>query len=355
MTDKNNLGRIEYILTCIFWTLIANLWFKNLIFIHLDGYSVRVSGRILWIIIWISLVVGIAITLRRRRNHVSVAVNVMLPFEIYTVISYSCYYENRIRTILAVTLVFVAIYASLVLFRRITLRSIPRYTVVLKRVRHAFLGGVTLTAVCLCSLILPIGINALTGNAMYNTPPYTELGPDRHVAIYENIETVKKLDPAVWKSIGIEERIEVLSTVKDIELGYLGINHEVCLSADSLGEMILGCYSPREHEITVSVEHIKDSDPGHVLHTLAHECYHVYSYQLVDMYRELSDKYKNMPLFENAQTYGMEYADYVDGESDYYGYSNQQCELHADLYGDEAVEEYYLIIEKHNSKENSYE
>ncbi|MBR4881269.1 MAG: hypothetical protein IKU19_05005, partial [Clostridia bacterium] len=146
-----------------------------------------------------------------------------------------------------------------------------------------------------------------------------------------------------------------LSVIKDIEADYLGINHEIYLSVDFTDEGTLSYYSHREHKIVISAEHIKNGSPYDVLHTLLHESYHAYSYQVVDLYRNVPDEYKRMRLFKNAQRYEEEFSSYVNGNDDYFGYISQFCEMDANQYAEIMAGEYYCVIDDYKRNQGTDE
>ena len=87
MTDKNTLGKIEYIFYNVLWAIVAMAWYRALLFVRLDGFTASASKKILWTMIALFILIGIVLTFNRRRNCISTAVNILIPFQFYAVLS----------------------------------------------------------------------------------------------------------------------------------------------------------------------------------------------------------------------------------------------------------------------------
>lgn len=350
MTDKNTVGKLTYITCNIFLVSLAMICYRYLLFIPISPFSELESVLLLWALVITMLVFGVLITFPKRRNFVSILTNVLAPFQLYGVISFWEYFGVWVRTVLLITALLCLLFTAVVILQRISANHPHKAKVLKRRLRHALLGARTLAAVCLCALLIPLSANALLGNDLFaaedGAPAVASEYEDWTIA--NNIETVMKIKPSVWKELDLSERIEVLSTIKNIEMRYLGICHEVSLSADKLSENVLGCYNDEKHKITIDVAHLKDDSVDRVVRTLLHECHHVYSYQQVAMYDTLPDEYKNMLLFYEAQVYAEEYENYVS--DDYAAYAAQRCEIDADLYADKSLEDYYKAIFEYETK-----
>ena len=352
MTDNNSMEKIEYILSNIFWSFITMIWYRSLLFIPLNDYTVGTSKKVLWTLIATMVLIGMLITFKKRRNYLSLVINILFPFEIYAIASYLDFFNTWVKTTVIVASVLAFLFFSLVVFRKMSSRRKNKTLIIKKRLKHAFLGARTIAVICLCAFIIPMGVNAFVGRDLYqsNTGDTIVLNEAEEWTIANNIDTVLKIKPDIWKTLSVEERLDVLSVLKNIEIRYLGINHEIHLSADNLEENTLGCYIPNERKIVIDITHLKNSSVNEVVHTLAHECHHAYSRQQVEVYKILPDEYKDMLMFYNAQLYEKEYANYIDGDDNYYGYATQYCERHADAYADDAVESYYEAIFKYETK-----
>lgn len=347
MTDNNTFGKIEYIFLNAFASAVSMLWYRILIFMPLDNYTAGGSKKVLWVLAALTVALGIIINFKNNRSFFSVIINVLLPYEVYAVISYWHYFGSWIKAILLASLLLSLVFFGGVVFRK--LKSKNTGAIIKRRVKYALAGVRIITALCLSMFIIPLSVSSFMGKDLYNASngDTIVLNETDEWTIENNIDTVMKIKPDVWETLELNERLEVLSVLKNIEMRYLGINHEIYLSADNLNETTLGYYLHNEHKIVINIAHLKNSPVSEVVHTLAHECHHAYSQQQVEVYKIIPDEYKNMPMFYNAQVYENEYLNYVSGDKDYNKYAKQYCEAHANDYAKDAVKGYYVAIAKY--------
>lgn len=344
MTDNNTMGKIEYVFNNAFWIFVIMAWFRPLLFVPLDNLTVADSKKIMWALIVALVALGVLITFKKRRNYLSLTINILFPLEIYALVAYFNFFNMwiKITVIVAITLTLLFFLIS---FFGGSSRS-RKLSMVKKRVKHALLGARVIAVLCLSAFVVPLGVNAFVGRDLYqadNGDLIVDLNSDEWT-ISNNLDTIMKLSSSTWETLSVKERLDVLSVLKNIEARYLGITHEIYLSADNLEEGTLGSYFPNERKIVIDVTHLKNGDSYDVVHTLAHECHHAYSRQQVEAYKKIPDEYKNMLMFRDIKTYEREYADYIDSDEDYYGYYNQFCEQNANLYATEAAEGYFDAI-----------
>ena len=78
-----------------------------------------------------------------------------------------------------------------------------------------------------------------------------------------------------------------------------------------------------------------------VLESLCHECFHAYQYQMIALYEDIPEKYRNMLLFQYVGSYIKETSNYNDGSGDLVDYYYQTIEIQARQYAELAVADYY--------------
>lgn len=352
MTNKNSMGKIEYVLNTLFWSLTALVWYRGVLFLPLDGMTAGDSKGVLYLLMLTLIAVGVAVTFNQRRSCISLFANVVFPFQVYAVLSYWAYFPVWIKITLGVALVLCSAFISMVMFRKIKKRRF-RSKILRYRLKHALLGAKVIAVLCLCAFVLPMSISAYLGNDLYEASNGDTVIWDRtdEWSLPSNMDAVLKLKPEVWETLSLMERLDVLSVVKNIEMRYLGIRHEVYLTADNLDEDTLGQYVYKEHKIVINVTHLKDSPVAKLVETVAHECHHAYTRQLVAAYQSLPDEYKNLLMFFDAQLYEEGYANYIDSDEDYKEYSMQYCEMQARVYAEEAANQYYAAIMDYEQQE----
>ena len=77
MTNKNTRSKGEYALDHILWGLISWLWFTKSLFRNIEGLSYDRSRLILLGALTASILLGLAVTWKRRRNNLSLFVNLV--------------------------------------------------------------------------------------------------------------------------------------------------------------------------------------------------------------------------------------------------------------------------------------
>lgn len=355
VTNKNTMGKFEYLFFNIFWAFIAFFWHRFLLFIPFDGSTVDKSKNILWALVLVMVLGGMVITFKNRRNCLSLFVNVIFPFEIYSIISYWHFYTMWIKVTLSIAGIFSGIFFVFIVFQKNFMYEHDKSIRIKKKLGKAFLGARAAISICLCVFIVPLAVSVFIGEDLFQADDRETIvfNQTKKWTIENNIETIIKIKPEIWEKIsGIEEKLEVLSVLKNVECQHFGINHEVSLSVDSLEKNTFGYYIPNERKIVLDVIHVENDSVHEVIHSLFHEIHHVYSIQQVELYKFVPEEYRDMIMFSDIHHYEKEYDDYIDGVSDYYGYTNQYCEIHANEYANEAVNKYYEAVFRYEERRN---
>lgn len=101
------------------------------------------------------------------------------------------------------------------------------------------------------------------------------------------------------------------------------------------------------HQVVINLEHIQNTYYYEVIETLIHEVHHAYQHDQVELYQKLDKEDRNLFMFYDASVYMKEFADYKDGDEDFYAYYTQLAEIHAREAGEtksleciEAINEY---------------
>lgn len=341
MKNRNKLGKTEYLVKTLFWSLLSMFWFRKLLFRCLPHNSLSSSKTILWAIFIVSIIVGVSITYRRRRNNVSLCINVLTPYEIYFIATYKGDMPIYTMVVLGVALFLSAAYFFLIISPQIKDKS-RKGTILKRRTKIGLLGARTIIVSCLALLIVPVGINAIFGNSMF-MKRVSAVGPERaeEYTISNNIENVVKFEESKWNDLSSKEKIDALQVIANIEMRYLGLPHELNVIARKLEESTIASYNDDEHIIMVNIDYLDGSSAEEMLDSLCHEAYHAYQHRLVDVYDDIDYEYKNLLTFSNVSIYKQEFSDYIDGDDNVLGYYFQSCESTARAYAREAVIEYY--------------
>lgn len=88
MKDRSTMGPIEYVFESVFWCLISMTWYKNIIFRCIPNVTYTASKTALWILLFASIAACAVCVFRIKRTGWSVLVSLVLPYGIYTVVTY---------------------------------------------------------------------------------------------------------------------------------------------------------------------------------------------------------------------------------------------------------------------------
>lgn len=352
---RNHMGPLEYLMELAFCGLMGMLWYRSILFRPVLGWSSQHSRLLLWALLGLGMVVGVAVTFRRRRNWLSLLVIVLLPFEGYAILTYGRYFAALCTAALCTGGVLWSLYSLWVLSSPVRAPD-RRKTIYRRRIQACLRGGCAVLALC-ATVVLAAGFhNAMEGGVLIRP---TQRAQDGSGAVEEDtianhMETLCLLEEERWTGLSELERLDVLQVVANIERRYLGIPHEVPVGAGTLDEGTLGQYNPVTYQIVLSLDHLAEDDVEEVLDTVLHECYHAYQRAVVELYGESAGCYRDLMLFRAAQIYAQELGDYQnageDGEN-FSGYYTQRFERDARIYAEESVADYYNRIDLYRSGE----
>lgn len=348
MKNRNTMQERKYISDHLFGLVMAMIWYRNVLFTALPGVTVKQSKIILWISALVLVTFGCIITMKKRRNGLSLFTNVFLPYELYAVVSYRTYLPRLVWTSVLLSCILSLAFVILGIFP--TAHSEPQGAKSRKRqVVHSLLGARTITAVCILTLIVPVGVSNVFGLGLMTTktPLVSAASEAEEWTVKNNIDTICLLREEEWKELNPQQKLDVLGVVLNIEIRYLGLNHEVCLKSSVLDGETAAYYNHKDHEIVVDIGQLKTVSAADVLDSLCHECYHAYQYQIIALYEDTPEKYRDMLLFQYVGSYTEEFSDYNDGSRDLMDYYYQTVEVQARQYAEVSVADYYGRIREY--------
>jgi len=343
---NNEIEKGTYIWKNLFWSIMFLICYRNLCFRNVSAWAYSDSNIFFVTTVIICTITGMVFTYSFERNKLSIFSNVVMPFEIYTLISYYNLFAKAILFISSISICF----ALFVLIRTMS-RQIPkkRKTKKLLICRGTYSFYVVFT-LCMLALIIPIAGVKIWGYSLYNSnvPPAISKDNDKW-SIQNNIDILVKLDEPTWKTLKITDKLTVLQTVANVETRYLGLPKALTVHADNLGEGILGQYDDQTNVITIDVNYLLTCDAHEALDTVAHEAYHAYEHELCQLYDNSDESSQNLMLFRRIECYRKEFQDYCSGEKneDFIKYYCQYCEEDSRAYAEAAVSDYYEKIYQH--------
>lgn len=352
MKNKNTMGKTEFILKHILAAFIAMIWYKTLLFRCVSNLTLTQSMFCLCGFILFCTIVEIYLRFRNRRTAVGVALDIIIPYGIYTVLVYAKIWPELIIGVLIVAVILSAIYTMLIMGQKVKNRW--RYKLILKRrMKRALISFQTVVAIGMAVIMVTFGINMFWGSTiMRAAPANVTMSISYAQNVSDNMDTVLKLKEEIWTGLSVQERLDVLQVIAQIERSYLGISSELIVGVANLDENILGYYNDGTHEIVINLESLLNDEVYEVLDTLCHEVYHSYQHRLADVYNSADANTQNLKLFKDLSSYVEELNDYKSGIEDYYTYYTQEIESDAREYAKYSVYDYYYIIFKY-MEENS--
>lgn len=360
MRNVNTMGQFEYVWENVYWSFLVFLLYRNFLFLPLFTFDYRQSSLLLVSSIIFGLSVGILLTHKHRRNHVSLVSNVILAYGIYYTLSLWFIDRSLLGNLITIAAVLAACYASLVFSTYIIERARNNVDVSIWRC----LSSVLLNCRTLAAFVLAFSIMFSISMPLLGFP-FSEIQEDTVIldtagsqpegeTISKNMEAVLLLQEDSWAKLDATERLNVMKVIADIEANYLGIP-KVSICTEVLDEHTFGHYNNSTRTITLNLSYLTTASARTMLTTVCHESYHAYQYRLVELYEGLKAEDKDLLLFNEAAQYRDEFANYVDGSDNYYTYSRQWCEADSEEYAEDAVIDYYYRIEQHINEHRSGE
>lgn len=347
MNNKNTMGLKRFFYSHLFWGSLFMYWFRVTTFRVADPLSLTQSKFLLWGLVICCTLLGIGLTCKLRRNHLSILVNIALPFELYTLYTYrSCLSQQILISLIAAVILSVA-YIFIISTAKISSHR-PRALIISKRIKHCLLGMRTITSCCLLLIVASVAAGTLFGVSLTKSSVSPAKEDDDSVwTIANNIDLVCRFSETKWYTLSSEEKTTAMQVIANIECRYLGLPHELTLITASLPGNTLASYDDRTHTIKIDIDHFEESPPEEIIDSICHEAYHAYQYRLCDAYDSMDDQYRSLIDFYDVAFYKQEFKNYSSGEDDFYAYYIQRCEMKARSYAKSAVEEYEYNINKH--------
>ncbi len=353
---SNSISKLKFLEGMSVYSAAMAFLYRIASFTDIYGLTSAQSKFIYWALVLILIPLGTYITYEKKRNPISMGVNIALPFEIYTILTTYMYIPDIYKIVLIVAVSLSVLYFGLVVFQRIPHKRYAK-EIVQNRVKHALFGARTIIAVILLCVTVPLSLKCAFGHGILTSNVKTKVEEsDDTWTMKNNAETIAMLHEDNWKTLSLKEKIDVLGVCKNIEMSYLGIyNKEIHLEVGDLDEGILGHHNAKENTIVIDVGHLENSDSRDVLKTLLHECKHAYDRECVAVYNQVSDEYKSLRMFDNIAKYDEEFRTSIDVDEDFEKYYAQLIEVSARNYGEVGVEEYFEFINGYLANPSSLE
>lgn len=346
----------NYLLRNIFWSIWALWIYRHQLYCSVPGLTGEQSVWLLRALVAASVFTGFLLTFLNRRSGLNIFISIVCPIGIYYMLSLWTLEQERIAKVMGWTCVLSACYVVLVTIRYIRDKVAGRtHARPLKCAFGCFIGARTIFAFGMAALLFINCINLLPMDVTRHRELSAHPSADRisrNQLIEENMDELLALQPDVWRSLDLDERLEVLLIASEIESNTLGIPL-VRVRAISMAENTLGGYDHASRTVMLSLEHLAFDPVEEVLDTLLHEIRHSYQYGLVELYQSLDEQKRNLALFHDISDFAYEFDNYISGSDEgetFQDYFEQKCEMDSNVFAGSTISVYYHAISMYIEK-----
>lgn len=345
--DDKTIEKIEYaecLIDIFFWLFITMIWYKNLLFRCLFKLTYSESKLVLCAMI-ICITVFMIVVIYKKQSAWVLMSSLLLSYGTYTVMTYWNTINSKILLTLGIAFCVAVSLNLLVMTRRIP-KTKRRKRILKRRVHKCLINTLNIMSIAMAIIMLPMIVGSVFGGSLLKTHTEAKAGVSvENQTLSGNMDMVLKLQEDEWERLTTKDKLEVMQTIANIEVHYLGIPNEINIGIANLRENTLACYSDSIHTVYISLEHIEEDSAHEVLNSCCHEVYHCYQHRLVDAFNDSGEELRGLRIFKGVADYIDEFESYTDGYQDFCAYYSQQCEQDARWYAENAVEDYYSRIE----------
>lgn len=326
MKQHNTLTLKQFIIRSVGVYFITLVIFCLFIFKVIPGCSLLQSKLVLFLLT--ILIFGLIYFEKDdRRNYLSIALYVLMPFGIYTTIAYMPLLTLPLGLVWGILITLNIIYIGLYL-SRVKRRN---YNSLLEK--SQFVIGLA----SLLSLVIVLSFT-LFGSSIIQSSTKISNNTDVYMRKYDE-KSLKNLHH--WSKLIRKEKLNTLQTICNNERDYLGIPCRIKVGAGSGLSHSYAQYNNKSKEITFEINQLDHASSTTLLEALLHSTYHAYEYALVDSYDTMSGDYNKLLDYRTIATYKKEFSTKVTNKAVNY---NQINESNAEAYGAEALQDYQIKL-----------
>ena len=324
MKQHNTLTLKQFIIRSVGVYFITLVIFCLFIFKVIPGCSLLQSKLVLFLLTILSF--GLFYFEKDdRRNYLSIALNVLMPFGIYTTIAYMPLLTLPLGLVWGILITLNVIYIGLYL-SKVKRRN---YNSLLEK------SQLVIGLASLLSLVIVLSFT-LFGSSIIQSSAKITNNTDVYMRKYDE-KSLKNLHN--WSKLTRKEKLNTLQTICNNERDYLGISARIKVGAGSNLTHAYCQYNNKSKEITFDISQLDHASSTTLLEALLHSSYHAYEYALVDSYDTMSSDYNKLFDYRIIATYKKEFSTKVTNKAKYY---NQINESNAKAYGEEALQDYQI-------------
>lgn len=327
MKQHNTLTLKQFIIRSVGVYFITLVIFCLFIFKVIPGCSLLQSKLVLFLLTILSFGL-IYFEKEDRRNYLSIALNVLIPFGIYTTLAYMLLLPIPLGIVWVLLVGFDLVYIGFY-FYKVKRRN---YNSLLEK------SQLVIGLSSLLSLVIVLSFT-LFGSSIIQSSTKITNNTDVYMRKYDE-KSLKNLHH--WSKLTRKEKLNTLQTICNNERDYLGIPFRIKIGASSGLSHSYAQYNNKSKEITFEISQLNHASSTTLLEALLHSTYHAYEYALVDSYDTMSGDYNKLLDYRTIATYKKELSTKVTNKAKYY---NQINESNAKAYGEEALQDYQIKLE----------
>lgn len=328
MKQHNILTLKQFIIRSVGVYFITLVIFCLFLFKVIPGCSLLQSKLVLFLLAILS--VGLIYFEKDdRRNYLSIALNVLMPFGIYTTIAYMPLLTLPLGLVWGILITLNVIYIGLYL-SKVKRRN---YNSLLEK------SQLVIGLASLLSLVIVLSFT-LFGSSIIQSSAKITNNTDVYMRKYDE-KSLKNLHN--WSKLERKEKLNTLQTICNNERDYLGISSRIKVGAGSNLTHAYCQYNNKSKEITFDISQLDHASSTTLLEALLHSTYHAYEYALVESYDTMSSDYNKLFDYRIIATYKKEFSTKVTNKAKYY---NQINESNARSYATDALQDYQNKLKK---------
>lgn len=207
---------------------------------------------------------------------------------------------------------------------------------------------------CLTIILVFFLVNRIAGNNLISSKVESyKNSSENNYTIDEHIDEILLIQETEWKKLTITKKIDVLTTLANIEAVHLGIPHNINLGTSKLDDCIAGQYSDAFYTIYIDIDHLENDEGIEVVNSLFHELRHCYQHLLVNELNKLDEDSKKLSLYDDAFTFKEEFENYEELSKDFDHYYVLKCETDARDYARITTQIYERLITDYIAAKNN--
>lgn len=328
MKQHNTLTLKQFIIRSVGVYFITLVIFCLFLFKVIPGCSLLQSKLVLFLLTILSFGL-IYFEKEDKRNYLSIALNVLMPFGIYTTIAYMPLLTLPLGLVWGILITLNVIYIGLYL-SKVKRRN---YNSLLEK------SQLVIGLASLLSLVIVLSFT-LFGSSIIQSSAKITNNTDVYMRKYDE-KSLKNLHN--WSKLERKEKLNTLQTICNNERDYLGISSRIKVGAGSNLTHAYCQYNNKSKEITFDISQLDHASSTTLLEALLHSTYHAYEYALVESYDTMSSDYNKLFDYRIIATYKKEFSTKVTNKAKYY---NQINESNARSYATDALQDYQNKLKK---------